>query len=76
MRSQKTVIIIWLCFRIFTSKLVKMATYSSSKICLMEMREPVVMLLKMWADCALVDSLFESFKVARKYGLMTFPLAT
>ena len=66
--SPKTVIIIWLCFKIFTSNLVKMATQPSLKSCPMEMREPVVMLLKRWADCALVESLFGSLRVARKSG--------
>ena len=51
--SRKTVIITWLCFNIFTSNLVKMETQSSSQSCPMEMREPVVMSLKTWADCAL-----------------------
>ena len=36
----------------------------------MDIREPVVMSLKTWADCALEESLFESCKVARKAGLM------
>ena len=42
----------------------------------MEMREPVVMLLKRWADCALEETFFDSFKVAHKAGLMMFLLAT
>ena len=42
----------------------------------MEMREPVVMPLKTWADCDLEESLFDIFKVARKSGLMIFLLAT
>ena len=75
-RSRKPVIIIWLCFKILMSDLVKMATHSSSQSYPMEMREPVVMLLKTWADCDLAESLFYSFKVDYKSGLMTFPLAT
>ena len=75
-RSRKPVIITWLCFNIFTSNLVNMATHSSSKSCSMYMREPVVISLKTLADCALEESLFDSFKVARKHGLMIFPLAT
>ena len=42
----------------------------------MKMGEPVVMSLKMWADCALEDIFFDIFKVARKSGLMILPLAT
>ena len=42
----------------------------------MDMSEPVVMLLKTWADCALEESLLESCKVALKAGLMMFPLDT
>ena len=42
----------------------------------MEMREHVVMLLKPWADCAVEEILFGSFKVACKYCLMILPLAT
>ena len=42
----------------------------------MEMREPVVMSLKTWADYALEESLFDIFKVARKSGLIMFLLAT
>ena len=76
MRSRKPVIITWLCFKIFMSNLVKMAMQSSSKSCPMEMREPVVMLLKTWEDYALEESLFDSLKVACKSGLMIFLLAT
>ena len=74
--SHKPVIITWLCFKILTSNLVKMEMQLSSQSCLMEMREPVVVSLKMWADCNLEESLFNSFKVARRLGLMVFPLAT
>ena len=42
---------------------------------LMDMREPVVMLLKTWADCALEESLFDISKVARKSVLMIFLFA-
>ena len=42
----------------------------------MEMREPVVRSLKTWEDFALGESLLEIFKVARRFGLMTLPLAT
>ena len=70
MRSRKPVIIIWLCFKIFTSNLAKMATQLLSNSCPMEMREPVAMSLKMWEDYALVESLFDSFKVAHKSGLI------
>ena len=42
----------------------------------MDISEPVVMSLKTWADCVLEESLFDSCKVARKAGLMMFPLAT
>ena len=52
-RSHKPVIMTWLCFNIFTSNLVKMAMQSSSQSCLIEMREPVVVSLKTWADCTL-----------------------
>ena len=53
-----------------------MAMQSSSIHFPMEMREPVVMSLKMWADCALGESLLDTFKVDRKSGLMTLLLAT
>ena len=53
-----------------------MAMQSSSKNFPMDMREPVVRSLKTWIDCALGESLFDIFKVARKLGFMTFPLAT
>ena len=75
-RSRKSVIIIWLYFKMFTSNLVKMARQFSSQSFTMDMREPVVMLLKTWADCALVEILFDSFKVACKSGLMIFLSAT
>ena len=47
----------------------------------MDMSEPVVMLLKTWADCVLEESLFESCKVALNKvalnsSLMMFSLAT
>ena len=41
-----------------------------------EIRYPVVMSLKTWADYALVESLLESFKVVHKAGLMIFPVGT
>ena len=74
--SHKPGIITWLCFKIFTSNLVKMAMQSSYQSCPMEMREPVVMSLKTWANCTLKEGLFDSFKVARRSGLMVFLLAT
>ena len=61
---------------IFTLNLVKMAMQSSSQSCPMEMREPVVRSSKTWADCALEESSVDNFKVARRFGLMTLPLAT
>ena len=64
MRSRKPVIMTWLCFKIFTSNLVKMAMQSSSKSCPMETREPLVMSLKTWDDCAPEESLFAIFKMA------------
>ena len=76
MRSRKSVTITWLCFKIFISNLVKMAIQLSSKNLPMEMREPVVMSLKTWEDCALEESLFDSFNVARRSGLMVFLLTT
>ena len=76
MRSHNLVIMNWLCFKIITSNLVKMAMQLSLQNCPMDTREPVVMLLMAWADCALEESLFDVFKVARKSGLMIFPLAT
>ena len=76
MRSCKPVIITWLCFNIFTSYLVKMSMQSSSQSCSMEMREPMMVFLKMWADFFLEESLFDIFKVAHKLGLMMFPFAT
>ena len=42
----------------------------------MEMSEPVAMYLKTWADCALGDSLLESYRVSLKAGLKFFRLAT
>ena len=42
----------------------------------MYMSEPVVMLLKTWADWDLEDSLLESFRVELKAGLMMSQLAT
>ena len=76
MRSRKSVIMTWLCFKIFTSNLLKMVMQSSSKNYPTEMMEPVVMSLKTWADFALEESLFDIFKVAHKSGLMILPLAT
>ena len=76
MRSRKPVVMNRLCFKIFKSSLVKMATQSSSHNCPMGMSEPVVMSLKTWADYALEESLFESCKVALKSSLMMFLLAT
>ena len=52
-RSRKPVIIALLCFNIFTSNLAKMVMQLSLKSCPVEMREPVVMSSKTWADCAL-----------------------
>ena len=66
MWSRRPVIMIWLCFKHFTSNLVNIAMQSSSQSCFMDMRELVAMSLKTWADCALEESLFEIFKVARK----------
>ena len=31
---------------------------------------------KTWEDCALVESLVDIFKVARRFGLMTLPFAS
>ena len=42
----------------------------------METSEPVVMSLKMWADCALWYSLLESCRVALKAGLIVCLLET
>ena len=53
-----------------------MAVQLSSQSCPMDMSEPVVMLLKTWADCDLEESLLESCKLALKAGLMMFLLAT
>ena len=75
-RSRKPVIMTCLCFKIFTSDLVKMEMQLSLKSCPMEMREHVFMSLKVWAGCALEEILFDIFKVARKSGLMVLPLAT
>ena len=75
-RSRKPVMMTWLCFKKITSNLVKMVMQSSSQSCPMEIREPVVMSLKTWGDCALGESLLDIFKLARKSGLMTLPLAT
>ena len=36
----------------------------------------MVMLLKTWADCALEESVFDIFKLDRKSGFITLPLAT
>ena len=41
--SRKPVLMTWLCFNIFTSDLVKMATQPSSQSCPMDMSESVVM---------------------------------
>ena len=59
MWSRKPVTMTWLCLKTLTSNFVKMAIQSSSQGCPMEMREPVVMLLKTWEDCALGESLFD-----------------
>ena len=75
-QSRKPAIMTWLCFKIFTSNLVKMATQSSSKSFPIDMSEPDVMLLKTWADIALEESLLESCKVALKAGLTMFLLDT
>ena len=76
LRSRKTVIMNWFCFKIFTPNLVKMVMQLSSQICPVEMREPMLMSLKTWAECALEESLFDLFEVDRKLGLMIFLLAT
>ena len=76
MRSRKPVIMTWLRFKIFRSNLVKMAMHSSLQSFPMEMREPVVMSLKRWADFSMEEILFDIFKVARKSVLMILPLAT
>ena len=76
LQSRKPAIMTWFCFKIFTSNLVKMTMQSSSQSCPMKMREPVVMLLKKWADCALEESFIDILKVDRKSGLMIFPLVT
>ena len=69
-RSRKPVIMTWLCFNIFTSNFVKMATQSSSQSCPMDMSEQVVMSLKTWANCALEEILLEICKVDLKASLM------
>ena len=76
LRSRKPVMMTWLCFKILTLNLVKMAMQSSLQICTMEIREPVVMSLKTWADCALGEIMFDIFKVDLKSGFMTLPFAT
>ena len=53
-----------------------MAILLSSQSFPMERREPVVRLLKTWADCNLGKVLVDIFKVAHRFGLMTLPLAT
>ena len=58
-RSRKPVIMTRLCFKIFISNLVKMATQSSSQSCPMDMSDPVVMSFKTWADCALEEVCLE-----------------
>ena len=75
-QSLKPVNMTWLCFNIFKSNMVKMAMQSSSQSGPMDMREPVVMSLKTWANCALEESLFDIFKVARKSVLMILSLTT
>ena len=75
-RFRRPVIMTRLCFKIFTSNLVNMATQLSSQSCLMDTNEPVVMLLMTWTDCALEESLSESCRVVLKAGLMMFSLAT
>ena len=42
----------------------------------MEINELVVVSLKTWADCALMDSFLDSCRVALKAGLIMCPLAT
>ena len=74
--SHKPIIMTRLCFMIFTSNLVNMATHSSLQIFPMDMSELVVMSLKTWEDCALEERLFESCNVVLKAGLMMFELAT
>ena len=75
-RLRKPVMMIWLCFKIITSHLVKMAMQSSSQSFPMDIREPVVGLLKTWADCALGERLLDILRVTHKSGFMTLPLAT
>ena len=75
-RSRKPVMMTWLCFNCLTSNLVNLAMQLSSQSCNMDMRDPVARSLKMWAYCALGESLLDIFKVARKSGLMTLPLDT
>ena len=62
-------------FKNITSNLLNMVMQSSSQSCPKEMRNPLVMLLNTSADCALVESLLEIFKVAHKSVLMTLPLS-
>ena len=41
----------------------------------MEMREPLVRSLKTWTDFAVEENLIDIFKMDRRFGLMTLPLA-
>ena len=75
-QSHKSVIMTWLCFKMFTSYLVNMETQSSSQSLPMDMSELVVISLKTWSDCALVESLLESYRVALKDGLIVCLLVT
>ena len=53
-----------------------MVMQTSSKHFPLEMREPLVMLLKTWAYCDFGEILLDIFKVALKSGFMTLLLAT
>ena len=63
-------------FFLIKSNLVKITMHFSSQIFPMEMREPVVGLLKTWVYCALGESLVDIFKVDRRSRLMMLLLAT
>ena len=76
MQSRKPVIMTWLCFKIFTSNLVKIAMQLSSQRCPMEMREPVVMSWRRGRIALWKEFFFDLFKMARKFGFMILPLAT
>ena len=63
-------------FYILTSNFMKMEMQSLLQSCPMKMREPSLMLLKTWVNCALGYCLFDIFKVAFKSVFMKLTLAT